>query len=552
MRKNIVTFYVLTVMGVALLFSGCKKTQTTDEVASDTKTTDSQTLSKNEEGSDNMSIENQEEIKDEIQAETEEAVEIANVTYSRVSVHDPSVIKADGSYYIFGSHMAWAKSDDLMNWKMFRNNINSDHKEILGDIWNEYSKSDTNPDISGNLWAPDVIYNDALEKYCMYMSVNGDDWNSVIVLLTADDVEGPYEYQGPIVFSGFNASNHSVDKTDVFKVLGEGADLTRYQSINDTKINAIDPNVKYDEDGNLWMSFGSWFGGIYIMKLDAQTGLRDYSYTYTTEKNTSDEYYGYKIAGGNAVSGEGPYIIHTGDYYYLFLSYGGLTAEAGYQMRVFRSSSITGPYQDQEGNSAVYKRNLNNLMSKTGIRIMGSYKFSGSLETHAAQGHNSVFIDDDGKIFNVYHTRFAGGKNGIKEAHEVRVQQLVVNEDGWLINAPYEYSGENLSETGYTKDEVTGNYEFIIHTPNSYYHNYGKIVAGIAPINNISLNEDGTVAGDLSGNWVYKDGSAHMSITIDDVEYKGVFIKQATEKKHRIVMTFTAIGKNVCVWGSKK
>jgi arabinan endo-1,5-alpha-L-arabinosidase len=43
-----------------------------------------------------------------------------------------------------------------------------------------------------------------------------------------------------------------------------------------------------------------------------------------------------------------------------------------------------------------------------------------------------------------------------------------------------------------------------------------------------------------------------MSITIDGVEYKGIFIKQATENKHRIVMTFTALGENVCVWGSKQ
>lgn len=35
----------------------------------------------------------------------------------RVSVHDPSVIKADnGEYYIFGSHLAGAKSKDLVNW----------------------------------------------------------------------------------------------------------------------------------------------------------------------------------------------------------------------------------------------------------------------------------------------------------------------------------------------------------------------------------------------------------------------------------------------------
>ena len=33
-----------------------------------------------------------------------------------VSVHDPSVIKDNDTYYIFGSHMESAKSADLRNW----------------------------------------------------------------------------------------------------------------------------------------------------------------------------------------------------------------------------------------------------------------------------------------------------------------------------------------------------------------------------------------------------------------------------------------------------
>lgn len=32
---------------------------------------------------------------------------------SGVSVHDPSIVKDNGTYYIFGSHMAAAKCDDL-------------------------------------------------------------------------------------------------------------------------------------------------------------------------------------------------------------------------------------------------------------------------------------------------------------------------------------------------------------------------------------------------------------------------------------------------------
>ena len=33
-----------------------------------------------------------------------------------VSVHDPSIYKADGKYYIFGSHMSTAVSEDLRTW----------------------------------------------------------------------------------------------------------------------------------------------------------------------------------------------------------------------------------------------------------------------------------------------------------------------------------------------------------------------------------------------------------------------------------------------------
>lgn len=39
-------------------------------------------------------------------------------TQTRVSVHDPSIVWEPNSqtYYVFGSHQAWAKSTDLMNW----------------------------------------------------------------------------------------------------------------------------------------------------------------------------------------------------------------------------------------------------------------------------------------------------------------------------------------------------------------------------------------------------------------------------------------------------
>ena len=44
-----------------------------------------------------------------------EGIKTADIT-AGVSVHDPSVIEVDGTYYIFGSHMSGASSEDLRNW----------------------------------------------------------------------------------------------------------------------------------------------------------------------------------------------------------------------------------------------------------------------------------------------------------------------------------------------------------------------------------------------------------------------------------------------------
>ena len=46
--------------------------------------------------------------------------------------------------------------------------------------------------------------------------------------------------------------------------------------------------MKTDDNGDMWMTFGSWFGGMWMFKLDPTTGLRDYNSTYPTEANKSD------------------------------------------------------------------------------------------------------------------------------------------------------------------------------------------------------------------------------------------------------------------------
>ncbi len=494
--------------------------------------------------------------------------------YTRVGVHDPSIVKLeDGSYYIAGSHLAAARSSDLGNWTFTANSqAGTKNTTFFNDIYTDLavpaswsSPSNANYDLSGNLWAPDIVYNEVMGKYCMYLSVNGDLYKSSIVLCTADNIDGPYTYVDTIVYSGFdNTDTFSYKKTDVQKVLGNNPDISRYL---DSKgawnpqygTNAIDPAVFYDESENLWMIYGSWFGGLYMLALDENTGLRDYNVKYETINDVSDAYMGIKAAGGHWVSGEGPYIEYmenpkTGKgYYYLFVSYGCFNNDGGYNMRIFRSESPTGPYVDQNGNSAIYTSGGDNIGGNIGMRLMSNYKWNCNDRPNKAQGHNSVLMDDDGRLFVIYHNKF----NDEYGFHEVRVHQLIMNEDDWPVATPYEYvPGEEISKVGHTMEAVAGEYEFIFHKLNQ------KIVADqmtsgnnaeVAYSQNITLNPDGTVTGDVKGLWTMSKNSADMTFTYDGVTYKGSFIVQADESAEMVKkMTFTATGNNTCIWGSKK
>lgn len=489
-----------------------------------------------------------------------QVVEAAALRTSRVSVHDPSIVKANGQYYLFGSHLADAVSTNLTSWNTFSTNVSYDYANIFAKSgsWSAHGSSSYN--ISTNLWAPDVIYNKSMKKWCMYMSVNGDQYYSSIAMATADNINGPYTYTGTVVYSGF-VNMAQARETDYARVTGtnnvDGRYLRNGAWNTSYGTNAIDPCVTYDRDGNLWMSYGSWFGGLFLLKLDSNTGLRDYSYTYPTVTNSSDTYLGKKISGGYGTSGEGSYIVWdaaTG-YYYLYESYCGLNATdsfSGYQIRLFRSRDITGPYTDARGNSAICT-SANVDKGAKGIKLFGNYDFSsfngvshGELNGNGymSGGHNSAFIDDDGQHYLVYHTRFNTGN----EVHQVRVHQQFMNEEGWPVTAVYEYLGSRISQNGYAKTDIIGTYEVVNHQLDA---TTGR--TGMLPVQKVTLKEDGTVTGSYQGTWTERNGSYYCTMSLDGTTYKGVFFQQYDESaSHKETMTFSLIGSdNKSIWGSK-
>ena len=529
----------------------------------------------------------------------------------RVVCHDPSIVMDDitnpssPTYYIYGSHLGRGKTTTASNyqdWSTFKageeatGNVNSLFANKQGTLVNyadaykshvitevkdlngktqKFGNFNANGwqfkgnTVKGMQWAPDVIYNKTMKKWCLYMSLNGDNWCSSIVCFISDNIEGPWVYQGPVVFSGFQGKyTHNVyaaaddwKHTDFAIATGETSLPARYQVADKWGTywpNCIDPCVFYDDNDNLWMSYGSWSGGIFMIRLDKSNGLRDYSYKFPYQVNgttttpgaanancTSDPYFGKKIAGGYYVSGEASYIQKIGKYYFLFMSYGGLNSDGGYQMRIFRSENPDGPFVDCNGTSAIYNSYKMNYSSTTadnrGVLLFGGYKWDAMSGAEIAQGHNSAFIDKQGRAFVVYHTRFSNGGEG----HQVRVHQLFLNDEGWLMAAPFEFDGETVthsdiaSKASIKDSEIAGDYQFM-------RHQYGQNTAAKAyetPVN-ITLHEDGTITGSEEGTWKRTAGTDFIHLTLGGVTYRGVLVKQTIDYTNIPALAISALSSS--------
>ncbi len=437
-------------------------------------------------------------------------------------------------------------------------------------LWAGYNDSDCAGGYA--VWAPDVIYNPSYVwndgskgAYMMYYCTSSTYVRSCIGYAVSKSAQGPFSYVDTIVYSGFTKSDNNVTTTST---LGTKTVNTSYANTNIPKLisqgklnsvrtgwfnssgnynntlfpNAIDPTILFDASGNMWMTYGSWSGGIYILQLDSKTGQPIYP---KTNSGNTDGYFGTRIAGGYGKSGEAPYIVYDTEsgYYYLYVTYGWLGSDGGYHVRMYRSKTINGNYVDAAGKSAIYSSSTN--QASCGIKLFGNYDFSTlSTNGYKSGGHNSAFIDTDGQRYLVYHTRFDDGY----EFHEVRVHQQFLNEDHWPVTAVYEYLGSTISQTGYSLSDMIGTYEFVNHGTDASTANVGML-----DTSSVTLNSNGTITGDYTGTWTYTSGTYYCQMVINGVTYKGVFFKQKDESSsHKNVMTFTLIGNNnESIWGTK-
>lgn len=290
------------------------------------------------------------------------------------NVHDPTVIKDGGTYYLFSTRAGIAVrcSEDLILWR------------LCGDVFAhlpQWAVEDV-PGLRG-LWAPDVSYFNG--KYHLYYSASTFGRNRSSIGLVTNRTLDP-------------ASDH-FRWEDQGKIIGSS-------SADDW--NAIDPNIVLDEEGQPWLSFGSFWSGIKLRKIDAATGklsTQDQTlYSLASRPRTRD------LPGAI----EAPAIILRRGYYYLFVSFDFCCrgVNSTYNIRVGRSKRITGPYTDRSGKP---------MMEEGGTLVV-----AGAGGRWRGPGHCAILQGKDGEhlVYHAYDTEARG-------IPTLRISPLLWDAEGW-------------------------------------------------------------------------------------------------------------------------
>jgi arabinan endo-1,5-alpha-L-arabinosidase len=293
-----------------------------------------------------------------------------------VGIHDPSrILKLDGRYYVFGTgdFIVSKSSANLKHW--------NSGPTVFSSVptWTRAAV----PGFNSTFWAPDVVH--VNDKYHLYYSVSTfGSQVSAIGLATSPTL---------------NPADPNYGWSDQGMVI---------QSQVGSPYNTIDPGIFLNTDGRMWMTFGSYWNGIYLTELDPTTGKRK-------SPSTSPFRLAYNPAGAHAI--EAPYLHREGDYYYLFVNYDRCCAgvNSTYNIRVGRSTSVAGPFRDKNGT----------LMTNGGGSMF--------LETEAniiGPGHFSI-VEEQGVEFFSYHY-YDGNASG---AAKLNLRTLAWTPDGWPVIA---------------------------------------------------------------------------------------------------------------------
>ncbi|GGN18512.1 arabinan endo-1,5-alpha-L-arabinosidase [Actinoplanes campanulatus] len=285
------------------------------------------------------------------------------VVTGSTGAHDPSLIKRPTGGYLLattGDGITLKTSGDRTAFadagKAFPN----------GTSW-----ASTYTGGSANLWAPDLSYRNG--RYWLYYSAStfGSSRSAIFLATSTTGAAGSWTHVGKVI-----------------------------ESTTSSGWNAIDPNLSVTTSGEWYLTFGSFWTGIKMVKLSSSTGLRADSTMYNIAERFT-----------NSKSVEAPFIHYRNGYYYLFMSFDFCCqgASSTYRTMVARSTSITGPYKDRAGALTT---------AGGGTEILASH------DSIHGPGHPAVMTDSDADVL-IYHYYNSSG------AARLGINLLSWSSSGW-------------------------------------------------------------------------------------------------------------------------
>jgi arabinan endo-1,5-alpha-L-arabinosidase len=310
---------------------------------------------------------------------------LANLSFTgaqTISVHDPVMIRHADRFYLFctGVGISCWSSADMVNWKAEKPVFDRPPAWAVSAV----------KGFKGHIWAPDISYHH--NRYYLYYSVSSFGKNTSCIGLATNPT--------------LNPDDPAFKWTDHGKVI---------QSVpNRDNWNAIDPNLVVDENNTGWLNFGSFWGGIKMVRLnDHYTAIDTTQQWYTLAAR--ERVYGTNDDNAGEGAIEAPFIIRKNDYYYLFVSFDYCCrgVNSNYKIMIGRSASVTGPYVDRNGKE---------LAAGGGsLLVQGNAGWPGV-------GHNGICSFDQ-KDYMVFHGYDAsdGGKP------KLLVREIEWDATGWPV-----------------------------------------------------------------------------------------------------------------------
>ncbi len=459
--------------------------------------------------------------------------------------HDPSLIetKENGRtvYYIFSTGWNYGneirKSYDLISWQYVGKATSSSTK--MDDIvaWEEESNS------SIQWWAPDIV-----------KAPDGGYWLYTCCVSNGTPVHDGVAYSKACIVL-FYSKTLQKESFEYRGVLMQSA-IPQDTQDSSTDINSIDPQIIYSPDGKMYMAYGSFGTGNWMLELNPKTGLRkDGTYqdgkflTIETIRKYRDEavgihlnfkdgekvehkFYGRLISlanmeapviarhdGVTITDEEGKTISKAKTYYYSMHSWNGL--DVAYQMWGGRSTDVWGVYRSTNG-GIVFNEGVG-ADSNSGNKYMGTFKWENAVKPASIDimlpGHNDLFTTSAGTNVAAYITRstaFGGEKGGFVS----QIHQYYLNSMGDIVINPNRYGGETGRPV--TQEELfqytlqeEGGYKFkMVALKNDHSVNATSV--------NVWLMPDGTIKDSIGqfGTWkMYGDGYIYFNFTLDGSDY---------------------------------